>query len=274
MASWWPAPKSCVRPGTSSLIDPRALVDPSAEIAEDVTIGPFSVIGANVSIGAGSRIGPHALVRGPTRMGRNNRVFQFASIGEDPQDKKYAGEPTWLEVGDNNVFRENVTVNRGTAQDSGVTRIGSDNLFMAAVHVAQDCVIGDQVIMANAASLGGHVQVQDWAILGGFTIVHQFSSIGAHSFCGMGSVINKDVPPFITVSGHPAEPYGINYEGLKRREFSADTLKAIKRAYKLLYRSGLTQKEALDALRDELAQFAEVQMLADFIGNSDRGIVR
>lgn len=237
-------------------------------------VGPFAVIGAEVEIGAGTRIGPHAVVNGKTRVGRDNRIFQFASIGEDPQDKKYGGEPTGLEIGDRNQIREFVTIHRGTVQDQGVTRIGDDNLLMAYVHVAHDCRIGNQVIMANAASLGGHVEVQDWAILGGFTIVHQFSRIGAHSFCAMGSVLTKDVPPYVTVSGHPAEPHGINIEGLKRRGFAEGSIQAIKRAYRLLYLSRLKLAEAILELRRIAEEAPEIGILIDFILDSRRSIVR
>ena len=189
------------RQGDRPLIDPRAVIDPQAELGEGVSVGPFSVIGAGVEIGEGTQIGPHVVIKGPTRIGRENRIYQFASVGEDPQDKKYAGEPTRLEIGDRNVIRECATLHRGTVQDQGVTHIGSDNLFMAYIHVAHDCVIGDHIIMANGASLGGHVHIGDWAILGGFTMVHQFGRVGAHSFCGMGSAVNMDLPPYVTVAG-------------------------------------------------------------------------
>jgi UDP-N-acetylglucosamine acyltransferase len=256
------------------LIHPTAVIDPAACLDSSVEVGPFVVIGADVEIGAGTRIGPHAVVNGRTRLGRDNRIFQFASIGEDPQDKKYGGEPTRLEIGDRNQIREYVTIHRGTVQDQGMTRIGNDNLLMAYVHVAHDCRIGNQVIMANAASLGGHVEVQDWAILGGFTIVHQFSRIGAHSFCAMGSVLTKDVPPYVTVSGHPAEPHGINVEGLKRRGFAEGSIQAIKRAYRLLYLSQLKLAEAILELRRIAEEAPEIGILIDFILDSRRSIVR
>lgn len=254
------------------MIHATALVDPGAELAAEVEVGPFAVIGPGVRIGPGTRIGPHAVIRGPTDIGRDNRIFQFASVGEDPQDKKYAGELTRLEMGDRNVVREFSTIHRGTVQDRGVTEIGSDNLLMAYTHVAHDCRIGDHAILANAASLGGHVEVQDWAILGGFTIVHQFTRIGAHSFCGMGSVINQDVPPFVMVAGHPAGPSGINSEGLRRRGVEAATIARIKRAFRLLYRSGLYRAVALKGMR-ELA-CPEVDRMADFVAASTRGILR
>ncbi|MDJ0807152.1 MAG: acyl-ACP--UDP-N-acetylglucosamine O-acyltransferase [Gammaproteobacteria bacterium] len=256
------------------MIDPRAVIDPAAELDEGVKVGPFSVIGAGVQIGKGTRVGPHAVIRGQTRIGENNRIFQFASVGEDPQDKKYAGEPTLLEIGDHNVIREFVTINRGTAQDRGVTRIGSHNLLMAYTHLAHDCLLGDHVIMANAASLGGHVTIQDHAILGGFTIVHQFCRIGAHSFCGMGSAIGKDVPPYTMVSGQPAKPHGINSEGLRRREFSAQTILQIKRAYKQLYMSGQRLEEAVEVIRGMLQETPELQILVDFVSEPGRGILR
>ncbi len=256
------------------MIHPTALIDPGADLDEGVEVGPFAVIGPGVEIGAGTRIGPHTVVRGPTRIGRDNVIFQFASVGEDPQDKKYGGEPTRLEIGDRNRIREFVTIHRGTVQDRGVTTIGNDNLFMAYTHVAHDCRIGDQVIMANAASLGGHVEIQDWSILGGFTIVHQFCRIGAHSFCAMGSMLTKDVPPYVTVGGHPAEPRGINSEGLRRRGFSEDAIAAVKRAYRYLYMGGLKLDEALERVRELAAVVPEVVPLADFVADRNRSIVR
>jgi UDP-N-acetylglucosamine acyltransferase len=256
------------------VIDPRAAIDPAAELDEGVSVGPFAVIGAGVQIEAGTRIGPHAVLRGPTTIGRDNRIFQFASVGEDPQDKKYAGEPTRLEIGDRNQIRECATIHRGTVQDAGLTRIGSDNLLMAYTHVAHDCRIGDHVILANAASLGGHVKVQDWAILGGFAIVHQFCRIGAHSFAAMGSVISKDVPPFVTVGGHPAKPYGINVEGLQRRGFDAAAITDVKRAYKRLYLQGLRLEQALEALDAMAIEQPVLQVLTDFLRASERSIIR
>jgi UDP-N-acetylglucosamine acyltransferase len=256
------------------LIDPRAVVDPGAELDEGVSVGPFSILGPGVRIGRGTRIGPHVVLRGPTTLGADNRVYQFASVGEDPQDKKYAGEPTRLEIGDRNVIREYATVHRGTAQDRGLTRIGDDNLLMAYTHVAHDCVIGNQAILANAASLGGHVNIDDWAILGGFTIVHQFCSIGAHSFCAMGSVINRDVPPYVTVSGHPAAPHGINSEGLRRRGFSEPAIRDIRKAYKILYKSGLKLAEARTELESLARIRPEVGPMVAFIERSERSILR
>jgi UDP-N-acetylglucosamine acyltransferase len=256
------------------LIHPSAIVDDSARLGEGVSVGPFSIIGPGVEIGDGCEIGPHVVIRCNTRLGRNNRIYQFASVGDDPQDKKYAGEQTWLEIGDDNVIREFATVNRGTAQDHGVTRIGNGNLLMAYTHVAHDCVLGDNTILANAASLGGHVQINDWAILGGFCMVHQFTRVGAHSFAAMGSAIGKDVPPYLMVGGAPATPRGINTEGLKRRGFDANDLSALKKAYRLLYRSNLRLDEAREQIR-QLGEEAEaVRPLAEFIVNPSRSIIR
>jgi UDP-N-acetylglucosamine acyltransferase len=260
--------------GDRKLIDPRAIIDPAAELEEGVNIGPFSVIGAGVRIGKGTVIGPHVVIKGPTTIGRDNRIYQFASVGEDPQDKKYAGEPTTLEMGDRNVIREYVTLHRGTVDDQGVTRIGSDNLFMAYIHVAHDCVLGDNIIMANGASLGGHVHIGDWAILGGFTLVHQFSRVGAHSFCGMGAAVNMDLLPFVTVSGQPAKPHGINSEGLRRRGFSTEEIQQIKRAYKLIYKSGMRLEEAREAIGAMLDQTPSLGILHDFLSQRGRGILR
>lgn len=255
-------------------IDPRAAVDPTAELDEGVTIGPFSVIGPDVKIGRDTKIGPHTVINGPTVIGADNRIFQFASIGEDPQDKKYAGEETCLEIGDRNQIREFTTVHRGTAQDAVVTRIGSDNLLMAYTHVAHDCQLGNHIIMANAASLGGHVLVGDYAILGGFAIAHQFCRIGAHSFCSMGSVVKGDVPPYITVAGHPAKPHGINSEGLRRHGFSDEIIQQIKRAYKLLYKSQLKLDDAINAVEALAGDCVDVGLLSKFITESKRGIIR
>lgn len=266
--------KSCVPPGICKVIDARAAIDPAAEVDEGVEIGPFSVIGAGVRIARGTRIGPHVVIRGDTTIGRDNRIFQFASVGEDPQDKKYAGEPTRLEIGDRNQIREFATIHRGTTQDEGVTRIGNDNLVMAYCHVAHDCVLANHVIMSNAASLGGHVHVDDWAILGGFSMVHQFGRVGAHCFLGMGSVVGKDVPPFMMVNGHPAKPHGINSEGLKRRDFSAEQILNIKRAYKTLYLSGHRLAEAVMEIEKQAAAHAELMPLLEFLRVDGRSIVR
>ena len=256
------------------MIDSRAAIDPAAELDDGVSVGPFSVIGPQVKIARGTTIGPHVVVRGPCTIGRDNQIYQFASIGEDPQDKKYAGEETRLEIGDRNKIREFVTIHRGTVQDQSLTRIGSDNLLMAYTHVAHDCQIGDHAIMANAASLGGHVQLGDWAILGGFSIVHQFCHIGPHCFTAMGSAVSKDVPPFVMVGGHPAKPHGINTEGLKRREFDSERIATIKRAYRLLYSSGLPLAEARDKIAAEAGDSDEMRTFADFLAASTRSIVR
>ncbi|HKV96661.1 MAG TPA: acyl-ACP--UDP-N-acetylglucosamine O-acyltransferase [Gammaproteobacteria bacterium] len=256
------------------MIDARAAVDPGARLAADVTVGAFAVIGAQVEIGAGSVIGPHAVIQGPTCIGRDNRVFQFASIGGIPQDMKYHGEPTWLEIGDRNTFFECVTINRGTAQDRGKTTIGNDNWIMAYVHVAHDCQLGNHIIMANNATLAGHVNIEDWAILGGFTKVHQFCRIGTHSFTGMNVDLSRDVPPYMMISGTPAEPRGINSEGLRRRGFDAAQLRNIKNAYRVLYRSDLRLAEALAKLRALSATQSELQCLVEFLEASERSITR
>ncbi|KOR33050.1 UDP-N-acetylglucosamine acyltransferase [Achromatium sp. WMS3] len=257
-----------------SLVHTQAIIDPNTELAEGVTVGPFAIIGPDVKIGTGTTVGPHAVIRGPTKIGRNNKIYQFASIGEAPQDQKYTGEPTKLEIGDRNVIREFVTINRGTVQDAGITQIGNDNLFMAYTHVAHDCHIGNHVIMANAASLGGHIKVADWAILGGFTIVHQFCCIGTHSFCAMGSVLTKDVLPYITVGGHPAEARGINTEGLRRRAFSKESIQAIRQAYKVLFLSGMRLEEAIASIYKLGEEYPEVNIMADFASSSVRSITR
>ncbi|BBL74525.1 acyl-ACP--UDP-N-acetylglucosamine O-acyltransferase [Methylomagnum ishizawai] len=256
------------------MIHPTAIIDPSAELAEDVEVGPYSLIGADVRIGAGTRIGPHVVIRGPTVIGRDNRIFQFASIGEDPQDKKYRGETTLLEIGDRNTIREFTTVHRGTAQDRGATRIGHDNLLMAYTHVAHDCVVGNGVIMANAASLAGHVHVDDCAILGGFSLVHQFCQIGQYSFSAMGSVITRDIPPYVMVGGSPTKPHGINSVGLERRGFSPEAIRQIRKAYKAIYKSGLKLEEALQSLIEMSAATPEIQCMADFIQQTGRSILR
>lgn len=262
------------REGSLTVIDPRAAIDPAAELEEGVSVGPFTVIGPDVKIGSGTVIGPHVVIHGPCHIGRDNRIYQFASIGEDPQDKKYADEETLLEIGDRNRIREFATLHRGTVQDQSLTRVGSDNLLMAYSHVAHDCVIGNHTIMANAASLGGHVHVDDWAILGGFSIVHQFCRIGRHCFTGMGSVVSKDVPPFVMVGGHPAKPHGINSEGLKRRAFGRERIAAIKSAYRTLYHAGLSLADARNSLRATAAGDEDIRLLVDFLDASERSIVR
>jgi len=255
-------------------IDTRAVIDPSARIGNNVTIGPFSVIGKDVEIGDETWIGPHVVINGPTRIGRENRIFQFASVGEIPQDKKFHGEESALEIGDRNTIRENVTINRGTADGGGITKVGNDNWLMAYIHIAHDCIIGNHTIFANAASLAGHVRIDDYAILGGFTLVHQFCTIGAHAFCGMGSAISKDIPPFMMVNGNPAQPHGLNTEGLKRHQFSKETQQALREAYRIIYRSGLTTQEALSQLSPLAQTSPEVARMQAFIQNSQRGIVR
>lgn len=255
-------------------ISTHAVVDPSAEIASNVRIGPFCVIGPNVEIAEGTEIGPHVVINGPTRIGRDNRIFQFASIGEIPQDKKFHGEDSRLEIGDRNTIREFVTINRGTEDGGGVTRIGNDNWLMAYIHIAHDCVIGDHTIFANGASVAGHVTIGNYAILGGFTLVHQFCSVGKHAFCGMGSAISKDVPPYIIVNGNPAHPHGLNSEGLKRHGFSTEALRILRDAYKTIYRSGMTIEEALVKLEVMSVSQAEVIPLAAFLRQSKRGILR
>jgi UDP-N-acetylglucosamine acyltransferase len=255
-------------------IHPSAVIDPSARIGKDVTIGAFCVIGAEVEIGDGTRIGSHVVIDGPTRIGRENQIYSFAALGGDPQDKKFHGEKSELVIGDRNTIREFVTFNRGTADDAGVTRIGDDNWIMAYVHIAHDCVVGNRTIFANASSLAGHVTVEDYVILGGFTLVHQFCKIGAHAFTSMGSVINRDVPPYVTVAGKYAEPHGINSEGLKRRGFSSERIISIKRAYKTIYKSGLPLAEARAQLAEAAKDAPDVKLMLEFIERSERSLVR
>lgn len=257
-----------------TLIHPQAIVDPSARIAEGVEIGPWTLIGPDVEIGAGTRIESHVVIKGPTRIGEGNRIFQFATIGEECQDKKYAGEPTRLEIGDHNVIREGCTIHRGTVQDEGITRIGSHNLLMAYAHVAHDCVVGDHIILANNTALAGHVRVGDHAILGGFTAVHQFCRIGAHVMCGAGTVVLKDIPAYVMASGNSAEPHGINLEGLRRRGFEREALSTLRQAYKLIYRKGLTVEQALKELSQLLPGCPEVGLLIESLETSTRGIIR
>ncbi len=253
---------------------PTAIIHPGAMLADDVEVGAYSIIGEHVEIGAGTVIGPHVVLNGHTRIGRNNRIFQFCSLGEIPQDKKYANEPTSLEIGDHNTIREFCTFNIGTVQDVGVTRIGNHNWIMAYVHVAHDCQVGNHTILANCTQLAGHVTVGDYAILGGFTGVHQFVKVGAHIITGVSTVLLQDLPPYVLASGNPSVPHGINSEGLKRRGFSSTSIMAIKRAYKTLYRSGLSLDEAKAAIQSQLAEHAELQPLVDFLAASSRGIIR
>ena len=256
------------------MIDPRAVVSPQAHIAEDVQIGPFTVIGADVVVGAGTWIGPHVVINGPTRIGAGNKVFQFASLGDAPQDKKYNGEPTRLEIGDRNVFRESVTVNRGTIHDKGVTRIGNDNLLMAYSHVAHDCQLGDQIVMANCATLGGHVEVGDWVTMGGLSAVHQFTKVGAYCFIAHNAAVTRDVPPYVMAVGRPAAPHSVNAVGLQRRGFTAAQILNIRRAYRVLYRSGLKLKAAMEELEKAAETQAEIRLFVEFIKRSERSIVR
>jgi UDP-N-acetylglucosamine acyltransferase len=256
------------------MIDPRAVISPKARIAADVDIGPFSVIGDDVEVGSGTWIGPHAVVEGPTRIGNDNQIYQFASLGAAPQDKKYGGERTELRIGDRNVFRESVTVNRGTVQDRGVTLIGSDNLLMANVHVAHDCRLGDKIIMANCATLGGHVVLGDWVVMGGLSAVHQRTHVGAHCFIANNAAVTRDVPPYVMAVGQPAEPHSVNSEGLKRRGFSVEQIRNIRRAYRVLYRSGLKLQAALEELEKMALTQDEIRPFVDFIKQSSRSIVR
>ncbi len=253
---------------------PTAIIHPGAQLAGDVEVGAYSVIGEHVEIDAGTVIGPHVVIDGHTHIGRDNQIFQFSSLGAAPQDKKYAGEPTRLEIGNNNTIREFCTLNLGTAQDAGVTRVGDHNWIMAYVHLAHDCQIGNHTIFANNAQLAGHVSVADHAILGGFTVVHQFCQIGAHVITGMGTILLQDLPPYITASGNPAAPYGINSEGLKRRGFSSPAIMAIKRAYKTLYKSGLALEQAQEAIQEQVQEHPELQALVDFLSHTQRGIIR
>jgi len=253
------------------VIDKTAIIDPSAKIADSVHVGPYSVIGPDVEIGEGTWIGPHVVIQGPTRIGRDNKIFQFASVGEVTQDKKFRGEKTYLEIGDGNVIREFCTLNRGTSQES-MTKIGDHNLFMAYVHIAHDCEVGNHTIFANNASLAGHVKVEDHAILSGFSGVFQFCRVGAYSFAATNSVIIKDVPPYVKVSGYYAKPFGLNTVGLQRHGFTEASLKQLRRAYKVIYRNGLTVAKAIEELKK--MECPEVQRLIDFIQTSQAGIVR
>ncbi len=254
------------------MIHKTAVIDPHAEIDEAVEIGPYCEIGSQVRIGAGTRIESHVVIKGRTRIGRNNHIFQFNSLGDQPQDKKYQGEVSRLEIGDDNVIREFCTFNRGTEGGGGLTRVGHGNWIMAYVHIAHDCIVGDNITMANASTLAGHVSVADHVTFGAFTVVHQFCAIGAHSFSAMGTVILKDVPPFMMVSGNSAKPYGLNSEGLRRRGFSADALSALKQAYRTIYRQGLSLDKAIAVL--EKQELEEVSQLTAFLHASRRGIVR
>lgn len=257
-----------------AVISRQAVIDPGAKLAPDVQVGPFSVIGPNVEIGSGTVVGSHVVIMGPTTIGKNNRFYQFCSIGDACQDKKYHGEDTKLIIGDNNIFREGCTMHRGTLQGGGVTTIGNDNLFMVNAHVAHDCIIGNHVIFSNNAAIAGHVQVGDYASLGGFVAVHQFCLIGAHSFSGGGSMIMKDVAPFVRVFGNPAQTHGLNTVGLTRREFSADLISTLKQAYRIIFRTSVTVNDAIEKLNELGADCPEVLVIRDFLKRSERGITR
>lgn len=259
-------------------IHPTAIVDPAASLDESVEVGAYSIIGPHVAIGAGTKIGPHVVIEGRTTIGRDNTFFQFCSIGAAPQDKKYSGEPTRLEIGDRNVVREFCSFNLGTAQDAGVTRLGNDNLILAYVHLAHDCQVGNHTIFSNNATLAGHVHIGDWVILSGFAAIHQFCKIGAHAFIGMNTSLTQDVPPFVLLSGNPASAHGINVEGLKRRGFSPTQIRDIRNAFKLIYKSGLTLAEAKSALDQAIGEAPEsavhLRSIREFLDNATRGIAR
>lgn len=256
------------------LIDSKAIVDSDAELADDVSVGPYSVIGADVKIGAGTIIGSHVVIKGPTSIGKENRIYQFTSIGEDPQDKKYAAEITRLEIGDRNTIREFTSMHRGTQQDNCVTKIGDDNLFMAYTHVAHDCIIGNNVIMANGASLAGHVHLNNNAILGGFTLVHQFTQVGQYSFAAMGSAITQDIPPFIMVGGKPTRPHGINSVGMERNGISTEDIRLIRNAYKIIYKMNLRLEDAIEKMEDMASDSKQLTDMISFLRNVSRGILR
>lgn len=250
------------------------IIDSSAKIGSNVKIGPWTLIGPGVEIGDDCEIGSHVVLRGPTKLGKNNRIFQFASVGEDPSDKKFDGEESWLEIGDNNIIREGATIHRGTRVGGGITRIGSDNLFMPYTHVAHDCIVGNHTIFSNNAAISGHVIVDDWAILGGFAGVYQFLRIGAHSFIGGQTHVNMDVPAYLMVNGSPPKPKGINLTGLERRGFDKDTIRALRQGYKILYRQGNSVDEALAKLSDLVVKVPQIQLLIDSVSGSKKGIIR
>ncbi len=256
------------------MIHSTAIIDPSAIIAEDVSIGPYTVIGPDVQISGGCEIASHVVIKGPSKIGKNNKILQFSSVGEEPQDKKYDGEPTLLEIGDNNLIRENVTINRGTVQGGGITKIGNNNWIMAYVHIAHDCIIGNDNTFANNASLAGHVIIDDYVILGGFTLISQFKHMGSYSFSAMSSVISRNVPPYVLVSGHMAKPIGINVEGLKRRGFSENKIKNIRKAYKLIYRSGLKIEQAQQQISEMLEEEQELSLFTEFLNHQTGGVIR
>jgi UDP-N-acetylglucosamine acyltransferase len=256
------------------LIHPTAIIDPSAELSADVEVGAYCVIQGQVKIGASTKIGPHVFIGQHTTIGSRNKIFQFSSIGDEPQDKKYKNEPTTLEIGDDNTIREFCTLNRGTVQDAGVTKVGNHNWIMAYVHIAHDCIVGNNVIFANNAQLAGHVKVEDFAILGGYTGAHQFCRIGAHSITAIGTILLQDLPPYVMASGEKAKPHGINSEGLKRRGFSKDAILEIKRAYKTLYKSGHSFEEAKTIINQQAVNHPELKALSDFLSISGRGVIR
>lgn len=256
------------------MIHSTAIIDPSAIIGAGVSIGAYSIIGAEVTIGDGCWIGPHVVVSGPTIIGKDNKIYQYSSIGEDPQDKKYAGEKTQLIVGDRNIIREFVTFNRGTVDGLGKTEVGSGNLFMAYSHLAHDCIVGNETIFANAASLAGHVEVGDYTTLGGFTSVHQFTRIGTQAFCGLGSVITQDIPPYSTAAGNRAKAFGINKEGLKRKGYSSELIRALHKSFRLLLKSKASREDALAELQPLIQKFPEVEIFTRFISETKRGIAR
>ena len=256
------------------MIHKTVIIDPSAIIADDVSIGPYTIIGADVEIGSGCQIESHVVIKGPTKIGKNNHIYQFSSVGEDPQDKKFAGEPTLLEIGDNNLIRESVTINRGTIQGGGITKIGNNNWIMAYVHIAHDCIVGSENIFANNTTLAGHVTIDDFVILGGFSLISQFNHIGSYAFSAMGSVISRNIPPYILVSGHMAKPVGINIEGLRRHDFTDQQIKTIKQAYKLTYRLSLKIGEASLAIQKLEQINSELSLYTTFLEQQQGGIIR
>ncbi len=267
-------PMPSVKISEDERIHSTVIIDPSAQIDINVSIGPYSIIGPNVSIGKNTWVGPHVVINGPTRIGTGNRIFQFSSIGEIPQDKKYHGEPSELIIGDDNTIREYVTINRGTEEDQGYTKVGKRNWIMAYVHIAHDCNVGNDTTFANGATLAGHVTVEDFAILGGFTLVHQFCRIGAHSFCAMGTALNKDLPPYVMASGNYATTHGLNKEGLRRRGFSEECINALHKSYKLLIRSKSSRNESILQVEKLATEYPEVQKFLDFVVSSERGVVQ
>jgi UDP-N-acetylglucosamine acyltransferase len=258
----------------SVLINPKALIDINAEIADNVQIGPFSIIEGEVQIDSGTIIGSHVVIKGPTKIGKENKIYQFSSIGEDPQDRKYEHEVTHLQLGDRNIVREFSTLHRGTVQDHSLTKIGNDNLFMAYTHVAHDCIVGNQVIMANGASLAGHVHLANHAILGGFTLVHQFTQIGEYSFSAMGSAVTQDIPPFVMVGGRPTRPHGINSVGMERNGVSPEVIRKVRKAYKILYKSNFRLEDAIEEIEDLVGESNEISTMVSFLRNVTRGLLR